>query len=224
MEPLQVLFPSTTARSAANPSSPTTPLLLSRAREKRREADILSLLCRNSSSPADRSSVAADPRARAMTPSPEIVSCCSSSEEEEEEPPATCDEQLLVQLVPRAVSDGLLVKFADTSAFDFDYDRSGLWSPLVLRHDVLLLASAQSTGQRRGLRPRRRWRRKRRTVRVLPTASGSPSLHQPNLVPIQCACAQVFTSGSSPADALLLLEMVVMRGVAVVCHDQMFCC
>ncbi|XVF25612.1 hypothetical protein REPUB_Repub13aG0227000 [Reevesia pubescens] len=42
-----------------------------------------------------------------------------------------------VQVVPKSVSNRLLEKFFDVSEFNFDYEKSGIWSPPVRRSAFL---------------------------------------------------------------------------------------
>ncbi|XP_068655903.1 uncharacterized protein [Aristolochia californica] len=45
---------------------------------------------------------------------------------------------ITVEYLEPSMSRELLCKFPDSSAFDFDYSQSGIWSPLIPRHHFLL--------------------------------------------------------------------------------------
>lgn len=49
----------------------------------------------------------------------------------------TSPQKILVQIVPKSVSDRLLQKFYDEPQFGFDYEQSGLWSPPIPRRVFL---------------------------------------------------------------------------------------
>ncbi|CAN4102967.1 unnamed protein product [Withania somnifera] len=44
----------------------------------------------------------------------------------------------LIQLVSKSTSERLLGKYFDASEFDFDYEQSSIWSPLVLPKRIFL--------------------------------------------------------------------------------------
>ncbi|PIN06685.1 hypothetical protein CDL12_20748 [Handroanthus impetiginosus] len=57
-------------------------------------------------------------------------------------PDQFCVSPQRIQLVSKSVSERLLSKFYDVSEFNFDYSKSGLWSP-PLRRSVFLNSPGQ---------------------------------------------------------------------------------
>ncbi|KAG5597559.1 hypothetical protein H5410_038791 [Solanum commersonii] len=70
-------------------------------------------------------------------PSPSILMSSLSSSEQ-------LDDNALVQLVSKSTSDRLLGKYFDATEFDFDYEQSSIWSPLVLPKRIYLTSPSPS--------------------------------------------------------------------------------
>ncbi|CAA0808439.1 Unknown protein [Striga hermonthica] len=63
-----------------------------------------------------------------------------------------------VQLVSKSLSEKLLEKYFDALEFDFDYNESALWSPLVPRRAFLVVAPLSNRSKKmRSLRKLTSW-------------------------------------------------------------------
>ncbi|KAL3508781.1 hypothetical protein ACH5RR_028182 [Cinchona calisaya] len=53
-------------------------------------------------------------------------------------------DEVCVQMVSKSLSDRLLGKYFDASEFDFDYEQSSIWSPLIPSRAIFLSASPRN--------------------------------------------------------------------------------
>ncbi|XP_060193124.1 uncharacterized protein LOC132622534 [Lycium barbarum] len=77
------------------------------------------------------------------------ISLSSSSPCSWQDDEASISSPLKIQLVSKSVSERLLSKFSDLTEFDFDYSKSGLWSPPFERSHVFLSSPAGQILSRR---------------------------------------------------------------------------